>query len=287
MTSSSDREAPITIGDLTRAVRQVEEERQWEVFHDPKNLAMALVSEAGELAALLRWIPNDEADAFLEKKGQRSRLRDEIGDVGICLLLLCDRAGISFEGAVLEKLAKIGAKYPVELSTGRADPPRTSMAEHGEAGRAGVTSDPRWSVYPDTILEFENGSEALTVDLRRPLSEWDREALSAWQLPTPFGVITAANPIGRELSHAANQSRNEALRALLESLGVRHLASEGLSPDGSRREAGFAIHASREMLHRLANEFEQSAYFWFDGHAFWLVDATDDSHELRLPPEEQ
>jgi dCTP diphosphatase len=132
MTSSSDREGPITVDDLTRAVRQLEAERQWEQFHDPKNLAMALVSEAGELAALLRWVPNEQADAFLEKKEQIARLRDEIGDVAICLLLLCARTRISLDGAVLEKLARIGEKYPTALSVGRADPPRAGTVEQGE-----------------------------------------------------------------------------------------------------------------------------------------------------------
>ena len=48
-----------------------------------------------------------------------------------------------------------------------------------------------------------------------------------------------------------------------------------------------SIHASRDEIRRLANEFEQSAFFWFDGSAFWLVDATDDSYEIRLPPDER
>ena len=134
MTSSSDPEAPVTIDDLTRAARQVEIERQWQQFHDPKNLAMALVSEAGEVAALLRWVPNDQADALLKDEEQRARFRDEIGDVGICLLLLCARTGIALEDAVLEKLARVGQKYPTALSVGRAEPPRTGMGERGELG---------------------------------------------------------------------------------------------------------------------------------------------------------
>lgn len=134
MTSSSGPEGPVTIADLTRAARQVEVERQWEQFHDPKNLAMALVSEAGELAALLRWVPNEQADAFLVDEEQRARFRNEIGDVGICLLLLCARTGIALGDAVLEKLARIGEKYPTALSVGRADPPSTGEVERGELG---------------------------------------------------------------------------------------------------------------------------------------------------------
>jgi NTP pyrophosphatase (non-canonical NTP hydrolase) len=132
MTSSSDPEGQVTVGDLTRAVRQLEMERQWEQFHDPKNLAMALVSEAGELAALLRWVPNEQADAFMEETEERARFREEIGDVGICLLLLCARTNISLDDAVLEKLTRIREKYPTALAKGRADPPLKAVTERGD-----------------------------------------------------------------------------------------------------------------------------------------------------------
>ena len=58
----------------------------------------------------------------------------------------------------------------------------------------GDTRDPRWSSYPDAILEFDAGCRTLAVDLRRPLNQRGRDELTALQAPAPFGVITAANP---------------------------------------------------------------------------------------------
>jgi hypothetical protein len=52
---------------LVSAVGSFADERDWNQFHDPKNLAMALSSEAGELAAIFRWIDNADADAFARK----------------------------------------------------------------------------------------------------------------------------------------------------------------------------------------------------------------------------
>ena len=98
-------------------------ERDWRQFHDPKNLAMLLASEAGELLAEYRWIPNDGADAFSHEPEARQRIAAEIGDVGIALLLLCDRTGIDLETAMREKLARNRERYPVELAKGRAARP--------------------------------------------------------------------------------------------------------------------------------------------------------------------
>lgn len=120
--SSSDHENEATIGQLMRAARDFEAAREWGRFHDPKNLAMALASEVGELASILRWVPNEESDAFVEREDNRARLRDEIGDVGICLLLLCARAGVDLDEAVKGKLRKNADKYPAEAARGHPDP---------------------------------------------------------------------------------------------------------------------------------------------------------------------
>lgn len=109
-------------GALTR-LRSFTAEREWGQFHDPKNLAMLLASEAGELLALLRWVPNAEADAFVRSGEQRPRVEAEAADVAIALLLFCDRSGIDLARAVDAKIAANAAKYPVELSRGHAKTP--------------------------------------------------------------------------------------------------------------------------------------------------------------------
>jgi dCTP diphosphatase len=109
-------------GALAR-LRSFSAERAWGQFHDPKNLAMLLASEAGELLALLRWVPNAEADAFVRSSEQRPLVEAEVADVAIALLLLCDRAGIDLARAVEAKIAANAEKYPVELSRGHARTP--------------------------------------------------------------------------------------------------------------------------------------------------------------------
>jgi NTP pyrophosphatase (non-canonical NTP hydrolase) len=108
---------------LVEELRAFVAERDWSQFHDPKNLAMLLASEAGELVAEYRWIPNDRADAFSREPEARQRIANEIGDVGIALLLLCDRTGIDLQAAMRDKLARNRQRYPVELSRGRAARP--------------------------------------------------------------------------------------------------------------------------------------------------------------------
>ena len=95
-------------------IRRFVAERGWEPFHDPKNLAMAVASEAGELCAELRWIASEEADAFAQRDDVRPRLEDEAADVAITLVMFCDRVGIDLERAIEAKLEKNATKYPVE-----------------------------------------------------------------------------------------------------------------------------------------------------------------------------
>jgi dCTP diphosphatase len=112
--------------DLARVLPQLRRfnaERSWGQFHDPKNLAMLLASEAGELVALLRWVPNAEADAFVRAAEHRRSVEDEAADVAIALLLFCDRAGIDLASAIEAKIAANGEKYPVERSRGHARTP--------------------------------------------------------------------------------------------------------------------------------------------------------------------
>ena len=114
------------MSDLERVMtrlRQFTAERDWAQFHDPKNLAMLLASEAGELVALLRWVPNAEADALVRAAEHRPGIEAEVADVAIALLLFCDRAGIDLGRAVEAKIAANAAKYPVALSRGHARTP--------------------------------------------------------------------------------------------------------------------------------------------------------------------
>ena len=107
------------LSDLRRFVA----ERDWAQFHDPKNLAMLVASEAGELVAEYRWVRGADADAHSRAPEPRARIAAEIADVGIALLLLCDRIGLDLPQAIAEKVAKNAIRYPVDLSRGRSDCP--------------------------------------------------------------------------------------------------------------------------------------------------------------------
>ena len=109
---------------IVSRLRAFTAERDWGKFHDPKNLAMLLASEAGELTALLRWVASAEADAFVRSDEHRAEVEAEVADVAIALLLFCDRAGIDLLPAVEAKIARNAEKYPVERSRGHARTPR-------------------------------------------------------------------------------------------------------------------------------------------------------------------
>lgn len=100
-------------------IRAFVRERDWEKFHDPKNLAMCLASEAGELVAELRWVKGEEADAHCRDPEHRERVAAEIADVMISVLMLADRIDLDLAEAVHAKLQKIRAKYPEDEWRGR------------------------------------------------------------------------------------------------------------------------------------------------------------------------
>ena len=111
------------LDDLTTVLRQFVAERDWQQFHDPKNLAMLVASEAGELVAEYRWVRGDDADAHSREPDARARIAAEIADVGIALLLLCDRTGLDLAQVIEDKVAKNAVRYPVATSRGRSERP--------------------------------------------------------------------------------------------------------------------------------------------------------------------
>lgn len=113
---------------LRERLRRFTEERDWAQFHNPKNLAMAVVSEAGELAAELRWVEGAQSDDFVRTSPGRERVAKEVADVAIALFLFCDRAEIDLLEAVERKIEVNAARYPVEMARGKAERPRIEGA---------------------------------------------------------------------------------------------------------------------------------------------------------------
>ena len=94
------------------------EARDWDQFHNPKNLAMALAGEAGELVEHFQWLTFEEAANL--PRATREEVALECADVLLFLLRLCDKLDIDLAAAARTKLALNARKYPVAKSRGRA-----------------------------------------------------------------------------------------------------------------------------------------------------------------------
>lgn len=104
--------------ELKARVRAFVAERDWERFHSPKNLAMALSVEASELVELFQWLSEDESTALDD--AQRRRVAEELADVLWYLVRLSDRLDIDLLEAAGRKLAENAKKYPAEKVRGQA-----------------------------------------------------------------------------------------------------------------------------------------------------------------------
>jgi NTP pyrophosphatase (non-canonical NTP hydrolase) len=93
-------------------------ERDWDQFHNPKNLAMALSAEAGELVEHFMWLTPEDADRL--PKETRAEVELEMADILLFLLRLSDRLGVDLVAAAERKLVLNAQKYPVEKSKGRS-----------------------------------------------------------------------------------------------------------------------------------------------------------------------
>jgi NTP pyrophosphatase (non-canonical NTP hydrolase) len=115
----SEEKAPMVNDSVLTALLEFRRKRNWEQFHKPKELATALAIEASELQEVFLWKTEEEV-AHLLNSSSRGKVLDEIADVAILLSYLCHDLGIDLNAAVLSKLNKNEAKYPVEKSYGNA-----------------------------------------------------------------------------------------------------------------------------------------------------------------------
>ena len=97
---------------LKDGIRRFAALRGWEPYHTPKNLAMALASEVGELCDILRWLTADESVAAATDPATREAIADELADIANIVLLLSVHTGIDLSDAVAAKMTKNAIKYP-------------------------------------------------------------------------------------------------------------------------------------------------------------------------------
>jgi NTP pyrophosphatase (non-canonical NTP hydrolase) len=105
--------------DLIEKLRKFASDRDWEQFHSPKNLSMALSVEVAELMEHFQWLTENQS-GNLDKKNLE-KVRDEIGDIQIYLARFADQLGIDPLYAAKEKLKKNALKYPIEKAKGIAN----------------------------------------------------------------------------------------------------------------------------------------------------------------------
>jgi NTP pyrophosphatase (non-canonical NTP hydrolase) len=104
--------------DLARKLRDFAQERDWEQFHSPKNLSMALSVEVAELVEYFQWLTEDQSSSL--EVDELTEVAAEIADIQIYLTRLADQLGIDIENAVKKKLEVNASKYPVAKAYGNA-----------------------------------------------------------------------------------------------------------------------------------------------------------------------
>ena len=107
-----------TISQLKERIRSFADARDWEQFHSPKNLGMALASEAGELMEHFLWVDLEASRRVCDDTAKRGLIADELAAVLIYALRFADVAGIDAAEAVFTKMARNEERYPVEKAKG-------------------------------------------------------------------------------------------------------------------------------------------------------------------------
>ena len=137
---------------LQASLRQFAADRDWQAFHTPKNLAMALMVEAAELAEIFQWLTPEQSQLAHQDAALQPRIADELADVLLYLLQLADHTGCDLQRAVSDKLVKNARKHPP--LRGRTLPQTLAAPVTGAAaaGQGVATALP--SVH--VLLDFEN-----------------------------------------------------------------------------------------------------------------------------------
>ena len=112
------------LNELRDRMRTFAAERDWEQFHDPKSLVLALVGEVGELSELFQWLPADQAKALAADEPLHTRAAEELSDVLLYLIRLADILGIDLRQAADAKMNASEQRFPTSEVHGVA-PPKT------------------------------------------------------------------------------------------------------------------------------------------------------------------
>ncbi|NJE29994.1 nucleotide pyrophosphohydrolase [Thermococcus sp. 18S1] len=108
-----------TIQELTSMIVRFRDDRDWKKYHTPRNLAISLVVELGELLEHFQWQEDHEIMELIQNPAKRKEVEEELADVAIYLFLLANELGIELETAILDKLKMNEKKYPIDAVKGK------------------------------------------------------------------------------------------------------------------------------------------------------------------------
>jgi len=108
------------IDKIRKRLSEFAKDRNWDQFHSPKNLSMALAAEAAELLEIFQWLTEEQSRKIINNEKEMSLIKEEIADVVIYLVRLADKLHLDIGKAVLEKIALNEKKYPVKLAKNNA-----------------------------------------------------------------------------------------------------------------------------------------------------------------------
>lgn len=109
-----------TVAEIKARVLAFAQERDWEQFHAPKNLSMALAAEAGELMEHFLWATSEDSRVAMDDPKKREKIEEELSDVIIYALEFANMTGVDVAAAIERKMAANAVKYPVEKAKGRS-----------------------------------------------------------------------------------------------------------------------------------------------------------------------
>lgn len=105
------------IENIKNIIQEFSYERDWDKYHSPKNLVMALNGEVGELNEIFQWLTEEESLTLSHEELQHTK--EEVADIAIYLFRICMKLDIDLEKAILEKMKKNEEKYPADKAKGK------------------------------------------------------------------------------------------------------------------------------------------------------------------------
>ncbi|CAK9139737.1 unnamed protein product [Ilex paraguariensis] len=154
MAEEEERERGVTLEELKKKMADFAKERDWDQFHSPRNLLLALVGEAGELSEIFQWkgeVPRGLPDW---KEEEKQHLGEELSDVLLYLIRLSDICGVDLSKAALRKLEINAIKYPVKLCKGSSKKHTQITTSDGIDTTTTTTNSNRNGVSDDGVFHL-------------------------------------------------------------------------------------------------------------------------------------